>query len=103
MSDLINAFKFFSDHIHILGWLTLISFVAKMSWRVSAFLEKISQSFDKTTKMQNTVEKVATNHLPHLQQSMDRMNETLAETRNDLVSELKGVRGDLFQIAIKKD
>jgi hypothetical protein len=103
MQDLFNAFKFFSDHVHILGWLSLIVFALKVSWKLSRFFDGLAASFAKTEKMESTVELLATNHIPHLQIGIDKVDDTLQNLRSETIAELKGIRSDLFQVALRKE
>ena len=96
-----SVFNFISQNIHIAGWISLIIFVAKFSWKASTFFEGVYKSVEKTTRMENTIESVAHNHLPHLQESINEVNINLALLKTELILELKGVRSDLFQVALR--
>ena len=98
MQDLLNAFGFLSQNIHIAGWVALISISWKLSWKVSKFFSDLSDSAyetkaaaERTKDMQQTINTVATNHLPHLQ-----------ETSGQMVEELKGMRRDMLQYFLSK-
>ncbi len=98
MQDLLNAFAFISDHIHVAGWIFLITSSFKVSWKASKFFQGISDSAaeskmaaEKVKEMQKTIELVATNHLPHLQESSAA-----------LLEEIKGLRRDIIQIYISR-
>ena len=92
MQDLLNAFAFVSDHIHIAGWVFLITLSFKISWKASKFLGDLSDNADdnkdtaeKIKEMQQTMNALATNHLPHI------------------LEELKGLRSDMFQYFLAKN
>jgi hypothetical protein len=98
MQDLLNAFAFISDHIHVAGWIFLVTISWKLSWKVSTFFSGLADkaeegkaASEKIKDMQKTIELVATNHLPHLQES------SLA-----LLEEIKGLRRDIFQILVSR-
>jgi hypothetical protein len=98
MQDLINAFDFITKNIHVAGWLALVGLAFKWSWRFSKFFLKLNESmdngkisFDRLEKMEQTVNTVATNHLPHIQESSE-----------NLLEEMKGLRSDLIQILLSR-
>src|SRR5579859_8147614 len=98
MQDLLSAFSFISDHIHVAGWVFLITLSVKVSWKLSKFFNELSDSAsessltaEKVREMQKTVETVATNHLPHLQ-----------ESSTALLEEIKGLRRDIFQFLVSR-
>ena len=84
MQDLLNAFSFLSLHIHVAGWIFLIYNSIKITWNISQFLDKVKES-------QETIQTLATNHLPHLQIAVD-----------DLTKEVKGLRQDLITIVLNR-
>ena len=92
MSELFAILKLFSDNVHVLGWAALIFVTLKLSWRASKFFDDIVDSSRRVRRMEDTVETLATNHLPHIQREIEI-----------LVVEIKGLRSDLFQLAIRKD
>jgi hypothetical protein len=99
MQDLLNAFEFLSAHIHVAGWVFLIITSFKISWKASKFFGEIADAAEesklaaeRTKEMQKTIELVATNHLPHLQDSSAA-----------LLEEIKGLRRDLLQILISRN
>ena len=101
MQALLNALNFFSQHINILGWGWVIYFIWKTSWKISHFFDKIQSSTEQAAVMQNTIQTMATNHLPHLQEGIDEINANLTELKTVVVVELKGIRNDLFQVALR--
>jgi hypothetical protein len=88
MPDLISFFSAVMElarqNIHVAGWIFLIYNSIKITWRVSLFLDKIKESGE-------TIQTLATNHLPHLQAAVD-----------DLTKEVKGLRQDLITIVLHK-
>jgi len=99
MSDLVNAFGWLFQNIHAFGWITLII----LAWKASGRFEKFTSGISKSEEIIN---KVATNHLPHLQEGIDNVNDNVKGVQTELASlitELKGIRSDLLQYALRKD
>lgn len=93
MQDLLNAFGFVSEHIHIAGWAFLIIASWKVSAKVTEFLSGMKDTSKKTIEsserielMESTMNTIATNHLPHLQEGINTMNETLKDLHRDLLA-----------------
>jgi len=79
MNDILQALSFISDHIHVAGWISLIVLAVKGSWRISKFFDKVKDAGE-------TIDLLATNHLPHIQSGIE-----------DLNKEVKGLRQDINQ------
>ena len=103
MSDLVNAFSWVFQNIHAFGWITLIIFAWRASSRFTKFTDGISKSEKVIVESSETITKVATNHLPHLQEGIDNVNDSVKSLQKELVDELRGVRSDLLQYALRKD
>ena len=93
MNDLLNAFGFLSQNIHIAGWCFLLALAWKVSAKVTKFLSGMEETAKKTReaaeraeRMEDTMNTVATNHLPHLQQSMNEINDSLKGLRQDILT-----------------
>lgn len=91
MQDFLNAFQFVSNNIHLAGWVFLMGLI----WKISKFFGKVTEALEsakdaatRTRKMETTIETVATNHLPHLQEGINEVNETLKELHRDLLTML---------------
>jgi hypothetical protein len=107
MNEFLNAFSYFSDHVHIVGWTFIIIIAIKVSWKFSAFKLYVEGLVAKAQEVENTVDLLATNHLPHLQAGLDANIESNKEVgrsvdnlRTDLLAELRGLRGDILQYAL---
>jgi len=87
MQDLLLVFSFVSEHIHLAGWMSFIALI----WKISRFFTKATSAIDKLEAVDKTVTAVATNHLPHLEEHMKEINETL-----------KGVRQDIFTVVLSR-
>lgn len=78
MQDFLSAFEFLSKNIHLAGWV----FVMGLVWKISRFFTKLEE---RTKKTEETIEVVATNHLPHLQSGIENVNDTLKELHRDIL------------------
>jgi hypothetical protein len=91
MQDLLNAFNFLSANIHLAGWVFLMGIV----WKISKFFNRLTEASEeakdaaaRTKRMETTIESVATNHLPHLQEGINEVNGTLKDLHRDIVTVL---------------
>lgn len=82
MQDLINAFSFISNNIHLAGWLFLIG----LAWKISRFFTRATDALDKIEKVDETLTTLATNHLPHLEEHMIQINKSLEGIRQDILT-----------------
>lgn len=115
----------FSDWI-VNNWipLTIIGTIIVFIVRTSVFFTRtridIKDFLDESKEARGTLDKVATNHLPHLQQGIDDVKESLVELHEGLsvlnikISELKaplenidknmsGLRDDLRLLLFNRD
>lgn len=82
----------------ILGWITGLVTLYKAGRWFAKLAISINNVFERFIQAENTLEKLATNHLPHLQIEMEKMNEGLADLQistdgsNEL---LTGIREDI--------
>ena len=65
-----NVLKIISDNIHTVGWGTIISFVGFM-WRKSIQAAQKEKTAEAAVAQLN---KMATNDLPHVQESLTNLN-----------------------------
>ncbi len=103
MQDYFGVFQLLSDHIHVAGWIILIIFAWRASARFTKFTSGVTTAESQAKASSETLEVLATNHLPHLQKGMDDLNDNIKDMREEIISELKGVRSDLLQYALRKD
>lgn len=109
MQDFFNAFDFLTKNIHLAGWVFVMTAVGRLSWKASKFFDTIRDSG-------KTLHLLATNHLPHLQESLDKLNEKVPHVQEGISSlstdvkevgtEIKDMRKDLLQFLFsiaKKD
>ena len=89
--------------IPVVGWVLLIVVAVKLSWKSSAFVVLGKAFMTKTEQVEDTVNLLATNHLPHLQLGIDANTSAIENMREDLLAELRGLRSDLLQYALRKD
>lgn len=70
------------DHVQYLSW----PVVVVGTW----FGSKWANSFvDRAKQAESSIELIKTNHLPHLQETADNINENITGLRNDLKSYFK--------------
>jgi hypothetical protein len=79
MLQAVTPFEWLNQHIQMIGWGTIISFIAWLWWK-SIRLASISSSVltnakDRFEVVEKNINVVATNHLDHIQQDMSEMNE----------------------------
>ena len=103
MQDLANAFAWIFANIHVPGWITIVILAWKASSRFTKFTSGVTEAEKSTKASEEIINKVATNHLPHLEEAVNNLTDTVNDMRQDLVSELKGVRADLLQYALRKE
>jgi hypothetical protein len=103
LSLFLSAFGPLLTIVPVVGWVLLIIVAVKLSWKSSAFVVLGKAFMDKTEKVEDTVNLLATNHLPHLQLGIDANTNAIENMREDLLAELRGLRSDLLQYALRKD
>ena len=82
----------------LLGWLTGLVTLYKTGRFFAKVAISVNNFFESFVKSRETLELLATNHLPHLQVEMEKMNEGLADLQisTDGNAELlTGIREDL--------
>ena len=62
-----TPFEWISNHMHIVGWPTLVF----LAWRVGGYFKDIQTKVIKTVTQIDTM---ATNHFPHMQDSLQRQD-----------------------------
>jgi len=66
-SNILNSILSFVDqHIHLIGWPLLIS----VAWKSSQYVSKLQTRAENS---ENTLQSLATNHIPHLQAGIDNI------------------------------
>jgi len=113
LSLFLSTFGPWLSLIPIVGWVLIIVVVAKLSWKASAWTVLGKDFLTKTKKVEDIVNLLATNHLPHLQAGIDANTSAIEKSteantsaienlREDLLGELRGLRSDLLQYALRK-
>lgn len=59
----------------MLGWSTIISFVAWVWWKSIKLTAYVTSGKDRFEVVEKNINSVATNHLEHIQKDMSEMNE----------------------------
>lgn len=65
-----SPFEWASQHIHMLGWGTVIWLV----WQAGKYFNKAQSQFTKTIEQINTM---STNHFPHMERSIITMDKNI--------------------------
>ena len=65
-----NPFEFITQHLQVIGWPALCFF----AWKVSKYFERITTQASKTI---GQIDTMATNHFPHMEESLKRQDEFL--------------------------
>jgi hypothetical protein len=79
----------------LLAWVTGIFTLSKVGKFFARFAIAINNIFERFEKAEETLTLVATNHLPHMQSEMERMNDGIA----DLQSKTANGNDTLIEIA----
>lgn len=90
------AVKFISDYFHVIGWTTLILFVWRASANLTTFTSKFDQVSQKAEVTEGLVSSLSTNHIPHLQSELEKINRNLEDARRANTEQISGLRHDLL-------
>lgn len=66
----------------LLGWLTGLITLAKVGKYFTKMAISVNRVFERFEEAEQTLHLLATNHLPHLQTEMERMNEGIADLQD---------------------
>src|SRR5208337_3864658 len=79
MLQSVTPFEWLNQHIHMIGWGTITSFVAWLWWKSiklsSIFSSTLTNAKDRFEVVEKNINSVATNHLDHIQKDMSEMNQ----------------------------
>lgn len=89
-----------SPYLHALGWCTLIGCAWKASSKFSEFVDNIKDTLSNSKDAKDTINLVASNHIPHLQIELEKLNRSMDSFRQDFLAELKGMRQDLVNFLL---
>lgn len=70
-----------------------------LAWKVSSMLRGYRDRFEKA---ESTIETIATNHLPHMQMELEKLNASTQSGFDRMVDGLNNLR-DIFLIVKNKD
>jgi len=68
---------------HLLGWITGIFTISKVLRIFARVTISVNDVFERFLAAEQTLTLVATNHLPHLQAEMERMNDGVADLQSN--------------------
>lgn len=87
-----NPFGWFSDHwAQMLGWSALLTFL----YRAYIGLRKLLGFGDSIEATRTDMTTLMTNHLPHFQMELEKINENLIGLRGDLKDNFNRLSDDL--------
>ena len=87
-----NPFGWLSDHwAPLLGWSALVTFL----YRVYLGLQKIVGLGESIATAKADLELIKTNHLPHLQTEVEKVNENLMGLREDIKESFNRLGSDM--------
>ena len=89
-------FAWLSDHIQLIGWPTIIIFVWKASYKITKYVTRLEDSEEALKNTSSTLNLVTTNHLPHMQVELEKLNEAVPSGFNRLSDAIAGLRQDLL-------
>jgi hypothetical protein len=76
-----EVFAYIADHLHVIGWPVLIGFAWKFRGNLDAFLHsweamdaRAQTTADTTAVIKQSVDKMSTNHLKHIEMSLASMD-----------------------------
>lgn len=72
-----TPFEWASNHLHLIGWPTLIV----IAWKVSKYFER---GVIQITKTVGQIDQMATNHFPHMEESLKAQDGFLANMDRNL-------------------
>ena len=86
-----SPFEWFSTHIQVVSWPAIFLVI----WRVSKWVERLTTTATKTI---GQIDTLATNHFPHMEESLKRQDTLLSEINGHLatIAENSGRRREDF-------
>lgn len=95
-----NPFGWLSDHWGtLLGWSALVTFL----YRGYLVLQRILGLGESIATAKNDIELLKTNHLPHLQAEVEKVNENLTGLREDIKESFNRLSSDLRIVLTRMD
>lgn len=91
-----NFFTWLNNHLNLIAWPALLG----IAWKISA---KIKGYSDRFSKSEETIELLATNHLPHIQAELEKINSGLDMGFTKLADGMSNLSRDLLILLSNKD
>jgi hypothetical protein len=76
-SNLLSPFEWGSEHLHLIGWPTLVY----LAWKVGSTFTALKNSVVKTV---DQIDQMATNHFPHMESSLAKQDTLLENMDKNL-------------------
>lgn len=87
----VAPFQFASDHVHIVGWGTIISFFIWL-WRKATHITVVfSDGKRRFEVVENNINVISTNHLDHIERDMSSVAKEQTKSNEILESIDKGI------------
>jgi len=83
------ALNVLAQHYPAIGWLALIVIIGRVGWRASKMFTKFEDALERTDRVEKVVNKLATNHLPHIEEAINLL-------KDGMLDELRGLRQDIL-------
>lgn len=93
-----NPLEWLSNHwTSLIGWSSLILFL----YRIHIGFQKLEAWGKSIVSAKSDLELIKTNHLPHLQVEVEKVNDNLSGLREDIRSGLSEMRDDLRVVLVR--
>ncbi len=79
-----TPFEWVNNHIHMVGWGTVMSFVGWLWWKSIKFATAFSESRKASTNAIEQINDMATNHFPHMEENLKQLNDKTTEGNKSL-------------------
>ena len=81
----------------VLGWITGLTILWRTGRMIARFIMSVTDVFARFAKAEGTLDLLATNHLPHMQAEMVKLNEGIADLQ------ISADKGNDIQAGIRED
>lgn len=91
-----NFLTWILSHLSVIGWPAIGIFIWKTSSKVKAYSDRFS-------KAEETIELLATNHLPHIQTELEKLNNGIDIGFTKMADGMANLSRDLLILLSNKD
>jgi hypothetical protein len=85
-----------AEHLSLIGWPAIGIFIWKTSSKVKTYTDRFAKS-------ESTIELLATNHLPHIQAELEKMNNGIDIGFTKMADGMSNLSRDLLILLSNKD